>query len=469
MWRLALALLAVAPLAAQDPADTLSLAGFLAEVGAHHPVARQAALLEAKAAAEAQVAVGKLFDPVLSVAWDRKAFGGGEYYNYLEAGVKVPTPLGLDLTLDLSRTRGAYINPARRTPDRGLVALGVALPIGQGIISDRRRAAVAEARALRDAADGERAVIRNRLLLEATATWAAWQAATTVADLADEGRRVAVVRRDAVRQRVAAGDAAAIDTVEAALEVARREATLAFALAELVAAREGLEAMRWDAVGRPVTLDATTRPGALPRRPPPDTARVAAWLDEALRWHPEIRRTMGRADAARATRRQALVELLPDLTAKAQRLADRADLGGSGDFPDAGGAYAFGLEASTSLLLWSERGMAAAAGAGQEAAVLAAADAERKVGAAARTAAARLGAALVARAQQALAVAYAARLRDAEVTRFDAGESSLFLLTLRERTLLDESARLADTEAKAVTARAALAVALGFPAVLPEF
>jgi hypothetical protein len=34
--------------------------------------------------------------------------------------------------------------------------------------------------------------------------------------------------------------------------------------------------------------------------------------------------------------------------------------------------------------------------------------------------------------------------------------------------LLDESARLANTEAKAITARAALAVALGFPAILPE-
>lgn len=136
--------------------------------------------------------------------------------------------------------------------------------------------------------------------------------------------------------------------------------------------------------------------------------------------------------------------------------------------PDADGYFSFGVRASTSLLLWSERGKAAAEGAKLESASLGAADALRRVGAAARTAAASLQAARAALAVQAVAVAQARRLLEAEQQRFEAGESSLFLLIQRERTLLDESARLADTEAKAVAARAALAVALGFPAVLPE-
>ena len=204
------------------------------------------------------------------------------------------------------------------------------------------------------------------------------------------------------------------------------------------------------------------------RIPPPNPVQLAAWLQEARRAHPEVRRTTGRADAARAARRQALVELLPDMTAKVARLADRDALSGLSGFPDAGGSYRFGLKASTSLLLWSERGQATAAGARLESADLSVADALRRMAAAARTATAMLEAATVARANQAVAVAYARQLLEAEGMRFEAGESTLFLLNLRERTLLDESARLADTEAKAITARAALAVALGFPAILPE-
>ncbi len=462
-----LMLAVLAPVQAPQ-ADTLTLAAFLAEVRAHHPVARQATLLEERASAEAQVAVGRLFDPVLSASWDRKQFGGSEYYNYLEADLRVPTPLGVDVTLGLDRTRGTRTGADRYTPDAGTVSLGLSVPLGQGIVSDRRRAAAAEARALRDAAVGEGAAARNRLLYEATIAWADWHAATSVATLATEGVRLAEVRLDATRQRVLAGDAAPIDTIEASLEVARRRAANAFATADLVAARETVEAMRWDAVGAPVALADAMRPGALSVDPPPNDTQLAAWLEEARRAHPEVRRTAGRADAARAARRQALVELLPDVTAKVARLADRDALEGLSGFPEAGGNYSFGLKASTSLLLWSERGQASAAAARLESADLGVADALRRMTAAARTAAAMLEAASVARENQAVAVRYARRLLEAEVTRFDAGESTLFLLNLRERTLLDESARLADTEAKAITARAALAVALGFPAVLPE-
>lgn len=463
----ALVLGALAP-AQGSQSDTLTLAAFLAEVRAHHPVARQATLLEERAAADARVAVGRLFDPVLTASWDRKQFGGSEYYNYLEADLRVPTPLGVDVTLGLDRTRGTRTGADRFTPEAGTVSLGLSLPLGQGIVSDRRRAAAAEARALRDAAVGEGAAARNKLLYEATAAWAEWHAATAIAALATEGVQLAEVRLAATRQRVIAGDAAPIDTIEASLEVARRRAADAFATADLVAARETLEAMRWDAAGAPIALPASLRPGTFRVDPPPSDARLATWLEEARRAHPEVRRTTGRADAARAARRQALVELLPDVTAKVARLADRDALDGLSGFPETGGNYSFGVKASTSLLLWSERGQAAAAGARLESADLGVADALRRMSAAARTAAAMLEAATVARENQAVAVTYARRLLEAEVTRFDAGESTLFLLNLRERTLLDESARLADTEAKAITARAALAVALGFPAVLPE-
>ncbi|HET9133780.1 MAG TPA: TolC family protein [Gemmatimonadales bacterium] len=452
---------------AQQP-DSLALATFLDEVSRHHPVARQAQLLEAQAEAVARGALGAVIDPTLSVRWDRKQFEGSEYFNYLDAALKVPTPLGVDVKLGYERTRGRYIGEDRRTPTDGLLSLGISIPVGQGIITDRRRAALAEARGLTRMAAGERRAIVNKLLLEATKAWADWRAAEARLALATEGVEVAQFRLEGIRARVRAGDAAPIDTVEAALEVARREAAQAFAEADRIGARESLAAMRWAADGAPVDLQETTVPGAVLDDEVPAAAQVSAWLAEALRDHPDIAKALGKEDASVAVRRQALADLFPDFEVEAARLADYGETRGLTGFPPAGGAYKFGVAASTSLLLFKERGKADEAGAKRVSAAFAVADARRAVAAAARTAAAELVAASIAADRQALAVQYARRLRDAEEARFAAGESSLFLVNQRERTLLDEGVKLADAEAKGVAARAALAVALGYPARLPE-
>ena len=64
------------------------------------------------------------------------------------------------------------------------------------------------------------------------------------------------------------------------------------------------------------------------------------------------------------------------------------------------------------------------------------------------------------------AIRQARYLRDGELRRFEAGESTFFLVNQRDRQLLDEQVKLAGFEAKYAVARAALAVALGEPARL---
>jgi len=54
----------------------------------------------------------------------------------------------------------------------------------------------------------------------------------------------------------------------------------------------------------------------------------------------------------------------------------------------------------------------------------------------------------------------------AEQRRFDIGESSLLIVNLRERAVLDERQRAAQLEARRATALGALAAALGTPAVV---
>jgi outer membrane protein TolC len=62
---------------------------------------------------------------------------------------------------------------------------------------------------------------------------------------------------------------------------------------------------------------------------------------------------------------------------------------------------------------------------------------------------------------QSATVAQARLLRDGEPRKFENGESTLFLVNARERLVLDEQLKLAALEAKALSARAELAVSVG--------
>jgi outer membrane protein TolC len=120
-----------------------------------------------------------------------------------------------------------------------------------------------------------------------------------------------------------------------------------------------------------------------------------------------------------------------------------------------------GATAKLPLLLLKERGRLAAANAREEHWELDRTRLARDVSVAIRVAANDVSTLDRLLAAQGRAVAHARVLRDGEQRRFEAGESTLFLVNQRERALLDEALRLAGLEARAITARAELATALG--------
>ena len=148
-WRIAQSLvgcaLAVMPIAlrAQEPARArpIAFAQFAAQVEANHPVALQARLTAAQARAGLQEAWGA-FDPKFSLSIAQKAFKDDPYYTYVDAALKVPTPIGADLKLGFERARGTKLSTDRSTPRNGLLSLGVSVPLGQRTLTDERRTAL---------------------------------------------------------------------------------------------------------------------------------------------------------------------------------------------------------------------------------------------------------------------------------------------------------------------------------------
>jgi outer membrane protein TolC len=450
----------------------LDFATFTRQVLAAHPVVRQAGLVRQQAREELRVARGA-FDPTVTATVDRKAFNNTLYYDYVEGEIKVPTPLGSDLKFGFERAIGNRISADRYTGaplgNPGIFKLGLSVPVGQRLITDERRNALALARALQDVAEGDRRAAVNKLLLDAAKDYAAWYEADRRRAVAREGVALAEFRLRAVRARVAAGEAAAIDTVEALLEVQARTVTRRDAEQQYYAAALAVSNHLWDERAAPLDLEPDVVPTlAGLESAPVDSTRLPRWLELAARQHPELRKIAGRVDQAEAQRLFALQQVLPFAELSLNSVAGRNDVGGLTAGNRFDNSYVLGGTVRTPLLFMRERGRFNLADQRLEQQELEATRLRRLVELEVRQAVNDLATVHAIIGLQRETVAQARALLRGEQRRFEGGESSLLVVNLRERRVIEEELKLAAYEAKYASARATLGVAIGEPGVVPE-
>ena len=254
--------------------------------------------------------------------------------------------------------------------------------------------------------------------------------------------------------------------MEAGLEYQRRLVTQLEADNAWYVTTQAINAYLWDAAATPVDLGPGVVPSVQGLEPVgTDTTAVARWVAQALERHPDLVKAQGKLQQQEANRRFYGQDLLPEIEVAAAALRT----GGAGLFggwPDASENYKLTLGGTTPLLLMQGRGRLAVSRAKLESADLEAALVRRDIELSVRAAFNDV----VTRQQliglQERAIQQARYLRDGEFRRFEAGESTFFLVNQRDRQLLDEQVKLAGFEAKYAVARAALAVALGEPARL---
>jgi len=125
-------------------AQVFSPEDFIQQVKQFHPVIRQAGLLERKANAELQIAKGG-FDPTLTYENYQKTFDGKNYYLYTNPEIKIPTSIaGLDVKSGLENNGGFNLNPETSAGKNSY--LGVEIALGKGLLLDKRRATVQQAK-----------------------------------------------------------------------------------------------------------------------------------------------------------------------------------------------------------------------------------------------------------------------------------------------------------------------------------
>lgn len=454
-----------------DSVRALPFDEFYRAVAANHPVARQASLVREQAREELQIARGA-FDPTLSATVDRKERSASLYYNYAEAELKIPTPIGSDIKLGYERALGQRIANDRYTGpltgNSGILKLGFSVPLGQRLITDERRNAIAQARALQEVAEADRVSALNKLLLSAAKDYARWYEAHRRRLVQREGLSLAEFRLRAIRARVLRGESAAIDTIEASLEVQRRDVARREAEQLYYASSQAVANYLWDERQNPLDL----APGVVPtvlglRAEKVDSTRLPAWLELAARQHPEVRKIAGRVDQAAAQRLFAMQQVLPFAELSLNSVSDRGEFGDLARRASFQDNYVVGGTVRTPLLFMRERGRYSIADQRLETQELERSRLRREVALDVRVAVNDLATMFAVLELQREAVRLSRLLLTGEQRRFEAGESSLLVVNLRERLVLEEELKLAATEAKYASTRAELAVAIGEPAVLP--
>lgn len=228
----------------------------------NHPKARYAELAEKRGERELIKARGA-FDPKLSGNYDYKFFKGTEYYNQTGVGIDVPLRAPIAIKSKYENADGAYFNPEETTPNGGLVSLGVAVPLGQGLITDRQRTDFRQAEAYVEFAKLERLRIRQELLLDAYSQYWNWWQAQRQYDIYTEWLSLSQERLRITKERFSLGDLASVDTLETFIQVQQRAQKTDALQAKAIKEKLSLLNYMWtsDETGRfNVIPDESTRP-----------------------------------------------------------------------------------------------------------------------------------------------------------------------------------------------------------------
>ena len=433
---------------APEACPVLTLDAVLEQVVRTNPEARAFRLEADRAQAELLDARGG-FDPYLSANYEYKTDDAKDKLNVLRSGMTVPFDVWMSprLTLDYRRGLGSSVDPSVVTDPEGETRFGVAVLPLQGLGLDKRRAALRKARLEPRRADALQAEQQNRLVLDATAAFWTWVEARQTLQIHRDLLTLALQRRDFIVREARAGEAAAMDSVEAELSVARRQGKVAVARRKADEARIKLAVFLWDDDGAPERFRYAppTLPAAIAERedrPGRAAADSAVAVRTALARRPELRAVQVKARQMRIERQLARQQIRPDVKLEAQVVSYDSR-------PSALNDVKLGFSITQPLFFRSGRSEAERATIETQAIRLKQELLRRKVRADVKTA---LVALRQSRRRVALAVRranLAERLQVAEQRRFELGESTLFLVNQREQAF-------AEAQEERVAARVAL-------------
>lgn len=226
---------------AQQQEKVFSVAEFIEQVKQFHPIAKQANLKIANAKANLMSAKGS-FDPVVNFEASRKTFDGKNYYFYTNPEIKIPLPIG-DIKTGIENNGGSNLSSEESLGKSSY--FGVEIPLAKGLILDKRRAVLQQAKVLEAQSQQEKLEAINNLLFKAYTTYYQWAGAQQLVDLYTKYIQINSDRLKLIKITTLNGDRSIMDTVEAITQLQNFQIQQADALLKLNNAAIELSSFLW--------------------------------------------------------------------------------------------------------------------------------------------------------------------------------------------------------------------------------
>ncbi len=214
---------------------------FIKQVKQYHPVSKQADIAVEKADAALLSAKGN-FDPAIAFDASRKTYDGKNYYFYTNPELNIPLPVG-NIKTGIENNGGDYITSEITKGKTSYI--GLEIPLANGLLLDKRRATLQQAKLFRSKSEQERLLILNTLFLESYLAYWSWAASYQQYTAYTKFTEIANNRLRLIRIAVTQGDRAVVDTVEAYTQLQTYQLMQAEALLKLTNAKLELSNYLW--------------------------------------------------------------------------------------------------------------------------------------------------------------------------------------------------------------------------------
>lgn len=349
-----ISLVAFSSVAAQDSLKTLDYQSYIDLVKAYHPIAFQAQLKTQEGEAYVQKSRGA-FDPKLAGDLNQKYFEGKQYYSHLDAMLKVPTWYGIEVQGGYLNNNGTRLNPEEYTSNTGILYAGVTVNLGNGLFIDQRRAELKQAAIYKNSTELEQKLMLNQLIFDASIVYWDWFKAYYKVKIYEDAVQNADIRLKGIRESAFLGDKPFVDTLKASIQVQNRQLELKQAKLSYQNKVALLEVFLWLDGTIPLELDSLTVPQPydmlIPSQP---GLEFPSSIDAIASSHPERMMAQNKIDYAKIDFRLSREQLKPTVKLKYNTLTRQENVV---DFANYSlNNYNWGVQVAYPLFTRKERG-----------------------------------------------------------------------------------------------------------------
>lgn len=242
--------------------DTLSLQTYMGMVSKNHPLIQKADLFDRASEAYLLKAKGVL-DPKIESDLDRKSFDNIEYFTVWQTEAKIPTRFPVDFSVGYENNEGQFLNAENNVPSNGLLYGTINVSLLRGLIFDQQRYNIlnADLNALMGQVEGE--IIRREVQTQAISAYLDWAATAEKNKVASDFLETVQIRHQNIIQLFVNGDKPAIDTIESRVSLNTAQKLLLESRQELLKSEQKVALFLWDSSGKPLTIRESVLPQSL--------------------------------------------------------------------------------------------------------------------------------------------------------------------------------------------------------------